>query len=128
MLLGSSILLVGIVVWPNYLFPFVWIAPALILLAIQYLLGESTVFSHVSQQVWQPILLPAMAALICGLFWEMWNYYSAAKWVYSIPFVDAFHVFEMPLLGYGGYIPFGLECVIAVDFFRLARTRKGRTR
>jgi hypothetical protein len=69
-----------------------------------------------------------MAALICGLFWEMWNYYSAAKWAYSIPFVDAFHLFEMPLLGYGGYIPFGLECVIAVDFFRLARTRNGRTR
>jgi hypothetical protein len=47
----------------------------------------------------------------------MWNVNSAAKWVYSIPFVDRFHLFEMPLLGYAGYVPFGLECVVAMDFF-----------
>jgi hypothetical protein len=117
----------GIVIWPNYLFPFVWVAPLLILLAIQHLLGESTVFSHLSAQGWRPILLPALAGLICGFFWEMWNFYSAAQWVYSIPFVDVFYLFEMPIVGYGGYIPFGLECVVAVGFFSLARTREGRT-
>jgi hypothetical protein len=28
--------------------------------------------------------------------------------------VDKFHVFEMPILGYAGYLPFGIECVAVV--------------
>ncbi len=39
----------------------------------------------------------------------MWNYWSYPKWKYEIPFVDFLHVFEMPLLGYTGYLPFALE-------------------
>jgi hypothetical protein len=50
------------------------------------------------------------AALVCGFFWEMWNWGSLARWEYSIPHVDRFRVFEMPLLGYAGYLPFGIEC------------------
>ena len=42
----------------------------------------------------------------------MWNYYSLTRWEYAIPFVDRYHVFAMPLLGYGGYLPFGLECLV----------------
>jgi len=43
----------------------------------------------------------------------MWNYFSLAHWKYSIPFVQRFEVFEMPALGYAGYLPFGLECAAA---------------
>ena len=39
----------------------------------------------------------------------MWNFYSYPKWVYHVPYVDFLRIFEMPLLGYGGYLPFGLE-------------------
>jgi hypothetical protein len=46
---------------------------------------------------------------MCGFFWEMWNFFSYPKWVYHIPFFDFLRVFEMPILGYGGYIPFALE-------------------
>ena len=53
------------------------------------------------------VALSAMAALVCGFFWGMWNYYSYAKWVYAIPHVQRFRVFEMPVLGYVGYLPFG---------------------
>ena len=62
---------------------------------------------------WRPVVSAALAALICGFFWEMWNYYSLARWTYSVPLVQRFPVFEMPLLGYAGYLPFGLECVVA---------------
>jgi hypothetical protein len=54
-----------------------------------------------------------LAALVCGGLWEMWNYFSLAQWKYSIPFVQRFEVFEMPALGYAGYLPFGLECAAA---------------
>ena len=60
---------------------------------------------------WKP-RLPPLAALVCGFFWEMWNFYSLARWTYSIPYVQRFHLFEMPILGYGGYLPFGLECLV----------------
>jgi hypothetical protein len=42
----------------------------------------------------------------------MWNFYSLAKWKYSIPLVHRFAIFEMPVLGYAGYLPFGLECAV----------------
>ena len=55
-------------------------------------------------------------ALVCGLFWEMWNFWTYPKWQYSISFVDFARVFEMPLLGYGGYLPFGLETYVVYHF------------
>ena len=60
-------------------------------------------------------LVLLLAALICGCFWEMWNVFSLEKWIYTVPFVDRFHIFEMPLLGYAGYLPFGLECAVAAE-------------
>ncbi len=55
------------------------------------------------------MLLLFAAGLTCGVFWEMWNYWSAPKWIYDIPYASRPKVFEMPLLGYGGYLPFALE-------------------
>jgi len=46
--------------------------------------------------------------LFTGLWWEIWNYYSLPKWVYTIPYVGFWKIFEMPLLGYLGYPFFGL--------------------
>jgi hypothetical protein len=47
----------------------------------------------------------------------MWNYKSLSHWEYALPFVHRFKIFEMPLLGYAGYLPFGLECLAVVQFF-----------
>jgi len=57
------------------------------------------------------VFLPAIAALVCGFFWELWNVKSFAHWEYNIPYVDAYLVFEMPIIGYAGYLPFGLVCI-----------------
>jgi hypothetical protein len=40
-----------------------------------------------------------------------------------VPFVQRFHVFEMPLLGYAGYLPFGVTCALAADLVARARDR-----
>jgi hypothetical protein len=119
-LLSGSILLIGGVglmglsLWPDYCFSLLWVAPLLILTACQTLLQLPTIFAPLCQGDWRQIWLWALAALVCGGFWEMWNFYSLTKWVYAVPFVDRFHVFEMPLLGYGGYLSFGLECAALV--------------
>ncbi len=102
--------LAGIGIWPNYLFPLLWISPLLIIVSSQALLGESHIFSRIKTGDWTVVVSSAGAALFCGFFWEMWNFLGLAKWEYSIPFVHAFELFEMPLPGYAGYLPFGLEC------------------
>jgi hypothetical protein len=49
-----------------------------------------------------------------GLLWESLNWRCARGWVYSIPFFDRPRLFEMPLPGYLGYLPFALECAAAL--------------
>jgi len=114
-LLLSAAGLAGIGVWPNYLFPFLWIAPLAIIICLQTLMKERHIFSQMATGDWRAAVAAALAAIICGGFWEMWNYFSLAKWEYSIPLVHRFQIFEMPLLGYAGYLPFGLECAVIGD-------------
>jgi hypothetical protein len=121
--------LTGIGIWPDYLFPLLWLAPLGVLASLQTLAGRTALFSDLINGDWRRIVLLALAALICGIFWEMWNFYSAAKWIYAVPFVNRFHIFEMPVLGYAGYLPFGLECALIADLLcsrqLTANTHKG---
>jgi hypothetical protein len=107
---GAGLILIGI--YPDYLYPLVWVSPLLIIVSLQALWNKTTLLTDLQGGDWRLIVTPACAALICGFFWEMWNFYSLARWEYTIPFVDRYHVFAMPLLGYGGYLPFGLECLV----------------
>ncbi len=104
--------LTGIGVWPNYLFSLLWVSPLLVIVSVESLMGERHVLSDIANGDWRLVISYAAAALFCGGFWEMWNYYSLARWEYSIPFVHRLQIFEMPLLGYAGYLPFGLECAV----------------
>jgi hypothetical protein len=112
----SSAGLFFISIYPDYLYPLLWLSPLFIITGLQHLGGGVTVFTPLGRGNWQRLFLLAVSALVCGFFWEMWNFYSFAKWIYSVPFVQKFHVFEMPLLGYAGYIPFGLECGVVADY------------
>lgn len=107
--------LTAIGVWPNLLFPLLWVAPLLIIVSLQNLMRERTILDQMSSGNWSVAVASMLAALICGLFWEMWNYFSLARWAYSIPFVQRYQIFEMPILGYAGYLPFGLECTAVGD-------------
>lgn len=102
---------------PNVLFSLLWVSPLLIIVSIMTLFNEPHVFSSAARGDWRGIVTAAMAALICGFFWEMWNFYSHAKWIYSIPYAHRFLLFEMPIMGYAGYLPFGLECVAVAELF-----------
>jgi hypothetical protein len=62
-----------------------------------------------------------LAGLVCGVLWEFWNYWSGAKWIYAIPFFNYWRVFEMPLVGYLGFMPFALECYLFWQLLRFVR-------
>ena len=104
----AGLFAVGIV--PDVAFPLVWVAPPMLLISLAALRGEPHALSGIASGDWRPASSSVLAALLCGFFWETWNFGSTAKWVYAIPYVDALHVFEMPLLGYAGYLPFGALC------------------
>jgi hypothetical protein len=118
---GAGLLLLGI--YPNQVFSLLWVSPLLIIVSLQAFLKETHIFSPLTHGDWRFVLTSALAALLCGFFWEMWNYHSLAKWVYHVPFVQRFHLFEMPILGYAGYLPFGLECSVVAEM--MLRRRSG---
>ena len=123
-LLGcASLLTVGI--WPTFLFPAIWIAPLLIILGYPLRKASPALLHSLAQGNWQPVVLPAMGALLCGFWWECWNAFSLTHWHYTIPLVHGFQLFHMPVLGYSGYLPFGLECLAISELItgRMAATR-----
>ena len=125
LLLSACIGLIGIGFIPKFLYPLIWVSPLLILLGIQILQGQETILEKLQQGDWRWVVTSALAGLICGFFWELWNSQSLAHWEYTIPYLHTFQIFEMPILGYAGYLPFGLECLMFTQFilFRLEAER-----
>lgn len=106
---AGLMLLVGIALLPNVLYPFVWATIFCLVEPTNVWLGRASLFDSLGRADWRPTISLAVGALICGFFWEMWNVGSYPKWTYRTPGVEFWYVFEMPLLGYLGYLPFGLE-------------------
>ena len=113
LLAGTGLLFIGIL--PDILFPLVWVSPLLIWVGMQVASGSRSLIDELAAGRWARVVAVALGALVCGLFWELWNMYSQAKWVYSIPFVHVAKVFEMPMLGFFGYLPFGVQCLLVGD-------------
>lgn len=104
------------VVWPGYAFGLIWLCMFLILDPVNERLGRPSIVGAVWRGDWRMPASFALGALMCGLFWEGWNYWAKPKWTYSIPHVGFWHIFEMPFLGWGGYLPFGLELFAMANF------------
>ena len=103
-----------LLVWPRYFYPLMWVSLVLILEPINVWLGKRSILTRLHHGDWRTVIALGTGALTCGFFWEMWNYLSYPKWIYHVPFADFWHLFEMPLLGYLGYLPFGLELYLLV--------------
>jgi hypothetical protein len=95
--------------WPRQFYPFVWLSLAFVLEPINLWLGRTHLLEDLRQGDWRTLISLSVGALICGFFWELWNHYSYPKWIYHTPGAQFLHIFEMPLLGYGGYLPFAWE-------------------
>jgi hypothetical protein len=109
MLFIGLVMLALTLLWPKCFYPLVWISLVLILEPVNRWLGRRHFLEWLQHGDWRPVISLSLGALICGFFWEMWNYWSWPQWIYHTPGAQFLHVFAMPLLGYGGYIPFALE-------------------
>jgi hypothetical protein len=109
--------LLAMLIWPGIFYPFTWTSLVFILEPINYWTGRRYFLEKLRKGDWSTVISLAIGALVCGFFWEMWNYYSFPKWIYHIPGLAFLRIFEMPLLGYGGYVPFALELYALTNFF-----------
>jgi hypothetical protein len=107
--LTGWVMLVLMVVWPGIFFPLVWFSLYFILEPINIWLRHRSLVDWTKDGNWQPVVALWLGVLLTAFFWEMWNFLSYPKWVYQVPWGNWLHIFEMPLLGYGGYLPFALE-------------------
>ncbi len=106
--------------FPNLFFGMLWIAPLFMFACILGVVHIWSPFTPLRKGDWTPIMLLGLTYFVQGFLCEFWNYFSGYHengtiithnpdyWTYSIPYVNVLHVFEMPLLGLQGYIPFGV--------------------
>ena len=108
---------------PDGLFYAIWLGPLIIMITVMGWLGIWTPFTPIKQNGdWTVLVVFSLTWLLQGIFIEWWNHLSyqhhfvgtsnPGYWEYTLPFVDFYHVFNMPVLGYLGYVPFGIYCAI----------------
>jgi hypothetical protein len=107
---GAALLALALAA-PRYAFPLAWIFLWPICAAL------ANVFIP-----WRVMAL----GLPLGLVWEALNWKCARGWFYTVPFFEHPKLFEMPLPGYLGYLPFALEAAAALALLdRLRRRFRG---
>jgi hypothetical protein len=112
MLLGFACLMGPVLVSRDvgrYLFAFVWIGFILLFEPVLYASGGNSLLRDLAEGRLARILSLVSAGYLCGILWEFWNYWATAKWVYTVPFTEDVHFFEMPLAGFLGFGPFAWE-------------------
>lgn len=107
-------------IYPFPLFWVLWISFIPVLVPAMNLSKYWNLFTPISKNGdYSFVVLIALAAFFNGFIWEFWNFGSEwfhddaptnpNYWKYSIPYLDKYHIFsEMPLLGYLGYLCFGI--------------------
>ncbi len=100
----------------HYLFGFVWIGFIFLLEPLSYWGGGYSLLRLWYAGKRSLIAWVFASGAICGVLWEFWNYWAGAKWLYTVPITQNVRYFEMPLLGFLGFLPFAWECLIMIQF------------
>jgi len=101
--------------YAEYTAAFVWTGFVLLLEPLNYSMGNPSILREMTEGKYKPLALLALAGAVCGLLWEFWNYWAHTKWCYTVPILGHIKIFEMPVLGYLGFIPFAWELYAIVS-------------
>ncbi len=77
--LTGGLMFIAVMIWPDLLFPLVWISLFLMVDPLVALLGGRSITAQVRNGRWDTVVVLFVATLICGFFWEMWNARALAK-------------------------------------------------
>ena len=122
MMVGVLFLIVPVLVPAGigrYLFAPVWVGFVLLLDPLNYAGG-----GHSLLRDWEngdsSLFWNLMAAgLVCGVFWEFWNYWATARWLYIFPILQGWKIFQMPLPGFLGFPAFAVECFVMFESLKV---------
>ncbi|MFH0868901.1 MAG: hypothetical protein V1839_01600 [archaeon] len=101
--------LVAPILAPKIFYPLIWLSFFFILDPINYLHKQPSVIKHLKDKKMQVPVTLMLTGITLGFLWEFWNYWATIKWTYNTPYVGFLKIFEMPVIGYLGYLPFALS-------------------
>jgi hypothetical protein len=106
--------------WPDLFFPLTWGSFVFLLEPWNRRHARRSFLRDLEAGEAGPFCRALAAGLVCGVLWETWNFWARSKWIYTVPVFEELKLFEMPLLGFLGFPPFAVECVVVLRFLRAA--------
>jgi hypothetical protein len=114
------------VLWPRLFFPLIWLGFIFLLEPLNYRLGNRSIIGEMGKDDWAAFWSWVGAGLAAGFFWEFFNFWAGSRWKYHLPYLDFGRVFEMPALGFTGFLPFALEIFAFWQLFLWVSKRLGK--
>ena len=124
----GAVAAVSPLVFPSpWLVPLVWVGLVLVLETLNASAARPSWLADLAHGDASRLAALVVSGAVCGVLWEFWNYWAVTKWTYTIPAAYLGHVkiFEMPVLGYLGFLPFALECYAMYHWVRGVIMRGG---
>jgi hypothetical protein len=123
-IMAGAAMLIWPLLWPSrYLAAPVWLGFIFLLDPINARLGGESLARDFHERRFDRVKNLVLSSFLCGILWEFWNYWSRAKWHYTVPIMEHLKIFEMPVPGYLGFPAFGLECFTMYVFLRSVVSR-----
>jgi hypothetical protein len=126
-LVSGGIVFAAVLLFPRYCFPLVWIGFVFLIEPILYLQGGDSLFHDIKKGELDRTLTILAAGMVCGILWELLNFWARAKWIYTVPFFEGGKLFEMPLLGFLGFLPFAVSAYALYRFLVTALQKRKMT-
>jgi hypothetical protein len=95
-----------------------WVGLIYLLDPINAWLGAPSLLRDWRAGRWGRTVALMLGGASSGLLWESANYWALSKWTYHLPFLgslERYRYFEMPWLGFLGFLPFALECWVVLN-------------
>ena len=117
----AAVMLALPLIWPDYFFPLVWGGLVFLLEPVCGRWGGRSLLKEAENGEWTTVVRLLLAGILCGGYWELCNYWSLEKWVYTVPLFSEGKLFEMPYLGFLGFPPFCVQCFVMINAIYLVR-------
>src|SRR5256885_2216175 len=96
--------------FPRYLYPLTWGAVWLVAEPLLYRRDpQRSLLGDIARGAWGRIARLMTAGLVAGALWESFNAMARGRWIYTVPFLEHWKIFEMPPAGFIGFPFFALE-------------------
>jgi hypothetical protein len=89
--------------WPREAFPLVWGATLWIPELWNRRAGRPSLLADLEAGRCERPLQLLTGGLLAGVVWEAFNFVARCKWIYAVPGLEEWKVFEMPLAGFLGF-------------------------